>query len=259
MNERDLQKTLSDLPIGGLRYFDTLGSTNDEALAWATEGAPDLSLVVADEQTAGRGRFGRKWYTPAGAALAFSIILRPSAGDRPYLSRSVGLAALAVARAINKYSTGAQIKWPNDVLVLGRKIAGILVEAVWTGEEVDCQVIGVGVNLLKEAAPHQLVMHFPATSLEAAGATVSEREHILHDILSELIALRPKLGSDEFLKEWESSLAYRGEQVNIQPLEGSTVSGQLLGLETNGSLRLRDEHGNPITIQFGDVSLRPAA
>ena len=83
MNEHSLKKTLSKLNIGGLRYFDSIGSTNDEALAWATAGAPDLSIVIADEQTQGRGRLDRKWFTPKGSGLAFSLILRPSADPAP--------------------------------------------------------------------------------------------------------------------------------------------------------------------------------
>src|ERR671922_1973231 len=96
MNQNELKKALSKLPLGEIRYFDSIGSTNNEALAGATQGAKDLSLVIADEQTAGRGRLDRKWYTPRGTALAFSLILRPTAGEKPYLSRIVGLAALAV-------------------------------------------------------------------------------------------------------------------------------------------------------------------
>ena len=78
MNSNELKKSLSKLPLGDVRYFDTLGSTNDEALAWAATDTPDLSVVIADEQTAGRGRLDRKWFTPRGTALAFSIVLRPT-------------------------------------------------------------------------------------------------------------------------------------------------------------------------------------
>ncbi len=83
MNEHSLKKTLSKFNIGGLRYFDSIGSTNDEALAWATAGAPDLSIVIADEQTQGRGKLDRKWFTPKGSGLAFSLILRPSRNPAP--------------------------------------------------------------------------------------------------------------------------------------------------------------------------------
>src|SRR5512138_2076692 len=100
MNQNDLKKVLSKLPLGDVRYFDSIGSTNNEALAWATSGAKDLSLVIADEQTAGRGRLDRKWFTPKGTALAFSLILRPTADEKAHLTRMVGLAALAVADAL---------------------------------------------------------------------------------------------------------------------------------------------------------------
>src|SRR5215216_6100018 len=96
MNQNELKKTLSKLPLGEIRYYDSIGSTNTEALAWATSDAEDLSLVIADEQTAGRGRLDRKWFTPPDSALAFSLILRPSAAERPHLSRMVGLAALSI-------------------------------------------------------------------------------------------------------------------------------------------------------------------
>ncbi len=259
MNERDLRKALGELSTGELHYFDSLGSTNDEALAWATQGAPDLSLVIADEQTAGRGRLGRKWFTPAGTALAFSLIFRPTEVEQAYLSRTVGLAGLAVCRALAGLSMSAELKWPNDVLVFAQKICGILVEAVWTGEDMDCQVIGIGMNLRRESVPEHAQLQFPATSLENLMSPMPERELILHDILAALIELRPKLSSAEFMKLWEEKLAFRGEVVKIQSPEGPTLQGELLGLDSDGSLRLKDENGNPVTVHFGDISLRPAA
>src|SRR5215216_7195670 len=126
MNQTELRKALSKLSLGDVRYFDSIGSTNNEALAWATRGAKDLSLVIADEQTAGRGRLDRKWFTPKGTALAFSLLLRPTAEEKPFLTRIVGLAALAVAESLLKLELNAQIKWPNDILTNGKKVCGIL-------------------------------------------------------------------------------------------------------------------------------------
>src|SRR5512138_661183 len=111
MNQNDLKKVLSKLPLGDVRYFDSIGSTNNEALAWATSGAKDMSLVIADEQTAGRGRLDRKWFTPKGTALALSLILRPTTTEKPYLSRIVGLAALAVTDSLRTHGLVSQIKW----------------------------------------------------------------------------------------------------------------------------------------------------
>ena len=257
MDQNELKKTLSKLPLGDVRYFDSIGSTNTEALAWATSDAKDLSLVIVDEQTAGRGRLDRKWFTPKGTALAFSLILRPRAEEKPFLTRMVGLAALAVVDSLQTRGLIAQIKWPNDVLLNGRKVAGVLVESVWSGEEVDCLVIGTGINILKSAVPSTELLQFPATSLEESLGPDIEREEILHDILTGIIALRPHIGTDSFITSWEKVLAFRGEQVQIEAGNGNPITGKLLGLESDGSLRLSDEQSNSITVRFGDVRLRP--
>jgi BirA family transcriptional regulator, biotin operon repressor / biotin---[acetyl-CoA-carboxylase] ligase len=257
MNQKELEKTLSKLPLGDVRYFDSIGSTNTEALAWATSDAKDLSLVIADEQTAGRGRLDRKWFTPKGAALAFSLILRPRSEENPFLTRIVGLAALAVVDSLQTRGLIAQIKWPNDVLLNGRKVAGILVESVWSGEEVDCLVIGTGINILKSAVPSAELLNFPATSLEESLGPDVQREELLNDILTGIIALRPHIGTDSFIASWEKVLAFRGELVQIEAENGNPITGKLLGLESDGGLRLSDEQGNSITVRFGDVRLRP--
>lgn len=260
MNQYSLKKTLSNLHIGGLRYFDSIGSTNDEALRWATEDARDLSLVIADEQTSGRGRLNRKWFTPAGSGLAASLILRPTAELRPHLSRIVGLAALALADTCVELGLAPRIKWPNDILAGGKKLAGILVESVWSGEDIDSLVIGMGVNIYKESVPPAETLQFPATSLEdALGKTPPAREEILSSILKGFIRRRADIGSDEFINSWEAMLAFRGEQVHIQAGAESPVAGELIGLESDGSLRLRDAHDKSIIVRFGDVSLRPRA
>ena len=257
MNQNELKRVLSKLPLRDVRYFDSIGSTNNEALAWAASGAKDLSLVIADEQTFGRGRLDRKWFTPKGTALAFSLILRPNAAEKPYLTRVVGLAALAVTDSLRIHGLVSQIKWPNDVLLNGRKVAGILVESVWSGEEVDCLVIGIGVNVLKGAVPSNELLFFPATSLEESLGPAVEREKVLRDILAGIIALRPHLGSDSFINSWEKALAFRGERVQVEQGDGSLLTGKLLGLESDGSLRLIDDVGRPIPVRFGDVRLRP--
>jgi BirA family biotin operon repressor/biotin-[acetyl-CoA-carboxylase] ligase len=273
MNHNELKKILSKLPLGDIRYFDSIGSTNNEALAWATSGAKDLSLVIADEQTAGRGRLNRKWFTPKGTALAFSLILRPSAEEKLHLTRIVGLAALALVDSLQKRGLVAQIKWPNDVLLSGRKVAGILVESVWSGEEIDCVIIGIGTNVLKAAVPSADLLQFPATSLEESLGPAVERPKVLHDILASLLALRLHLVADSFITAWEKALAFRGEQVQVEVRveaseltgepgrsDGETpISGKLLGLESDGSLRLSAEDGKSMTVRFGDVRLRPQA
>ncbi|MEW6406902.1 MAG: biotin--[acetyl-CoA-carboxylase] ligase [Chloroflexota bacterium] len=267
MNEHALKKTLADLHLGGIRYFESLGSTNDEALAWATAGAPDRSLVVTEEQTHGRGRLDRRWFTPKGTALAFSLILHPSAAMRPHLSRTVGLAALSIADSLLKHGLAAYIKWPNDILLSEKKVAGILVESVWSGSEVDSVVIGMGMNVTKDSVPPFHLLRFPATSIEQELGKVPEREKLIRDILAALFLRLPQITSYTLIEEWQDRLAFRGEHVQIineldRSSKDATVNpfiGELLGLEPDGSLRLRSEHGNPVTVHFGDVSLRPSA
>jgi BirA family biotin operon repressor/biotin-[acetyl-CoA-carboxylase] ligase len=260
VDEKAFRKALEELPVGELRYYATTGSTNDLALAWSTEGARDLSVVFADYQTTGRGRRGRKWHTPPGTALAVSVILRPSEAEReafrsPHFS---GLGALATCYALERAGLNAQIKWPNDVLVSRRKIAGILAEAVWTGEDVDSVVIGMGVNVLQAAVPPEEATMFPATSVEAEGGS-TDRPKLLHDLLAGLIALRPKVGSADFAAAWDAALAFKGETVRVWRDEGQSLTGTLAGLEADGSLRLVLPDGSLQSVNLGEVHLRPEA
>ena len=259
VNKDELKKNLSDIPLGEIRYFTSIGSTNDEALAWAASGARDMSLVVADEQTLGRGRYDRPWITPPATALAASIILRPTWDERSHLSRIVGLAALAVSDALQLRGLNPEIKWPNDILLNMRKVGGILIELVWSGENVECVVVGIGVNVAKGAVPSTDILRFPAISLEHVLGEAPAREPLLHDILANIIALRPHLATDAFIASWEKKLAYNGRQVQVDMGGEQSVSGKVVGLEPDGSLRIRDEHGKYVTVRFGDVRLRPFA
>lgn len=259
VNQNELNKTLSKLPLGDIRYFDSIGSTNDEALAWATAGAKDMSLVVANEQTLGRGRYDRPWITPPATALAMSVILRPSLVERSHLTRIVGLAALAVSDALEIRGLNPEIKWPNDVLLNMRKVAGVLIELVWSGDVVECIVIGIGVNVTKGAVPSTDILRFPAISLEHVLGQTLEREPLLYDILENFITNRSNLGTDAFIASWEKKLAYNGRQVQVDMGGDKSVTGKVVGLESDGSLRIRDEHGKYVTVRFGDVRLRPFA
>ncbi len=258
MNERALRRTLSDLPLGGVRYDEQTGSTNDAALAWAAEGVPDLTLVVADEQTAGRGRGGRSWITPFGTALAFSLVLHPRPVERDIIPLYSALGALAVASALGeKYGLMPEIKWPNDVLVHGRKLCGILAETVWLGERAESVVLGIGLNVRPEAVPAAEALDFPATSLEEVTGLSVDRLSLLHDILAALLTWRPRLGTEEFIQAWEGRLAFRGKQVQVWAKDQPLRAGQVEGLDRKGGLRLRSPQGKLFTVHFGEIRLRP--
>lgn len=259
MIEASYRNALSSLPLGGLRFFDSIGSTNDEALAWAAQGAPDLALVLADEQTNGRGRMDRKWYTPRGTALAFSLVLQPTPEEHTHVSRTTGLLAVSLADALENIGLTPQIKWPNDVLLNERKIAGILVESTWMGDHLERLVLGMGVNVLAGAVPPAETLLFPATSLEAELGQAVERPVLLRNILTALLAWRPRLGTKALIKAWEERLVFRGQPVQVESGNGETRNGEILGLEPDGSLVLRDKNGKCVSVRFGEVHLRPLA
>lgn len=258
MNERLLQEAFSSLPLGGLRYFDSIGSTNNEASTWVSQGAFDLSLIVANEQTAGRGRSKRRWFTPSDSALAFSLILRPTAAELTYPARITGLGALALVDSLRAFGLLPKIKWPNDVLINGRKIAGILVETVWSDDALVASVLGMGVNVLNASTPPAEEMLYPATSIEMELERPLERANLLKAILLSLLKWRNKLGENEFMLAWGEALAFHGEQVQIMDDQRKLLTGELKGLEPDGSLIIRTPDGKLQGIQFGEIHLRPA-
>jgi BirA family biotin operon repressor/biotin-[acetyl-CoA-carboxylase] ligase len=259
MDEKTLKAALHDLPLGGSRFYPQVGSTNDVALAWATNGAPDLSLVIADEQTSGRGRSGRTWHSSAGSSLTFSLILHPDKSEAESASLFVGLGALALVETLDKsFGLQAEIKWPNDILLQDRKLAGILVESVWLGDALESIVMGIGVNVLSASVPPAGKIDFPAISLEEMLPHPPDRLNLLHGFLTSLLEWRPRLGEAAFVQAWEERLAYRGKQVQVWSGAETSQVGTLLGLASDGSLRLLLPQGRSLQVNFGDVRLRPA-
>ncbi|MCB9136547.1 MAG: biotin--[acetyl-CoA-carboxylase] ligase [Anaerolineales bacterium] len=256
MDHQTLTDALAGLPLGEIRYFETTGSTNDEAMAWFTADPPNLSVIVADEQTAGRGRAGRRWVTPRGAALACSVLLHPDQVVPDALSLVNGLGALAVSEALQKMGLASMIKWPNDVLLDGRKVAGILPEAQWMGEKLRGVVVGMGVNVAREAVPPAIGVNFPAGCVEDAWGQPVAREELLREVLTAFIFWLGALGTPRFIQTWETRLAFRDENVRILPPVGAPVLGQLLGLTKHGNLRLRVE-GREQMVMVGEIHLRP--
>lgn len=257
MNEASLRTALQSIPLGGLRYYQTIGSTNDAAFAWASEGAQDLSLIVAEEQTQGRGRGKRQWITNPESSLAFSMVLYPDGVESVVLPLYSALGALAVSEALEMAGLHPQIKWPNDVLLNRKKVCGILAESVWSGERVDRVVLGIGVNVKPGSIPPQETLLFPTTCIESEIGLPMDRVSIMRDILSMLIKWRQTLGSKDFIQAWDEHLAFRGEWVVVSTEGKPVYSGRVTGLEEDGGLRLEDDTGKTISVQFGEVSLRP--
>jgi BirA family transcriptional regulator, biotin operon repressor / biotin---[acetyl-CoA-carboxylase] ligase len=252
----DLQACLADLPLGGLCYFDSIGSTNDYAIQWAQAGAADFSLVVADHQTAGRGRFKRQWFTYPGTALAFSLILRPQPAELNFLSLFAALGAVAILQALQDlYGLLSEIKWPNDILLERRKVAGILVENSWLGNQLQSIVIGIGMNITSQAVPPAEEVMFPASCLETVLGRSVDRWEVLNSILSHLKNDRERLNSNELIKIWEGHLAFKNEWVHLSRSEHPDRVGRVIGLTAFGNLRLVDENGVEWSAISGDVHI----
>jgi BirA family biotin operon repressor/biotin-[acetyl-CoA-carboxylase] ligase len=266
MNQHELEILLGNFPLGGVRYFDQLTSTNDEAANWLKTDCPDLALVVANEQTAGRGRSGRKWFTPAGSALAFSLILRSEEQISPLrqyqnTARLNGLGALAVTLALQKkYHLPAEIKWPNDVLVNTKKLSGVLAEAHWIGNEFVAVVLGIGVNVATTAVPPNnwdTLNPQPslATSVEAELGASLDRWDLLSAVLAELLIWRQQLSTPEFLTVWEENLAFKDQWVQIisPEMAAPAKAGKIIALEEDGALRIQDESGERHSLRVGEI------
>lgn len=250
-------RQLSGLPIPDIRCFDSIGSTNDEAFAWLGEGAADGSLVVAEQQTKGRGRQGRSWLTRSGSALAFSLVLRPTRNETSHAGLFSPLAGLAVCQALEGMGLAAEIKWPNDVLLAGQKTCGILAESSWQGARLEGVVVGVGINVAPDSIPPGGDLQFPATCVEDHSGAVVDRVMLLRQVLNEFFGWRKRLGSREFFQAWEERLAFKGETVHLVNSGQAPLAGTLLGVDEGGNLRIRMTGGDVKIVSAGDVHLRP--
>jgi len=256
MHQNRMRRAIAGLPLGEVQFFDQVGSTNDVALAWAMEGAPDLSLVYAEMQTAGRGRGTHRWLTPPASALAFSIILRSPETLSESLSHFTGLGAVAVCEALESLGLSPQIKWPNDVLLNRRKAGGILTEAIWLGETLESVVIGIGLNVKSRSVPPPEQVAFPATCVENETGRKVDRPRLLREILRSFLYWREHLDDPSFLQAWEKRLAFIGEEIEIFNGERTLQVGVVQGLDIDGSLRLLSSSGEIVKIQVGEVHLR---
>ena len=251
----------SDGPIGGARWrvshFDELDSTNRWALDRAREGAAEGLVVVADHQTAGRGRLDRTWEARPGSSLLVSVVLHGAAAGSPAVDalgevhRAVSAVAVALTRAVQHVAgVAAGIKWPNDVVVADRKLAGILAE-----REGDALVVGVGVNVNWDAFPPELADTATACNLEAGHPI--DRDALLDGFLRELSAALDDPVATE--RAHRDLLVTLGRRVRVSLTRGDPIEGQAVGLGVLGELEVCDDDGKVHAVTTGDViHLRPA-
>jgi BirA family biotin operon repressor/biotin-[acetyl-CoA-carboxylase] ligase len=245
-------------------YLEQTGSTNDVAREMAAQGAPAGTIVVADEQTAGRGRLERRWLAPPYTCLLCSILFRPGLPSS-HLNRLTMLCSMAAADAIEQVaSLPVALKWPNDLLVRSkvagpptpewRKLAGVLTEAVLTGDGSHCVVVGIGINVNVhcDALPD---LALDATSILAETGRPVDREDLLADLLSLVERRHEKLQRGENPgKEWSERLVTLGQRVRVATAEG-LFEGVAEAVDEGGALLLRTADGSIERFLAGDVTL----
>ena len=245
------------------RHYASVGSTQIEAAEWAEAGAAAGALVTSDHQREGRGRLGRAWADEPGRDLALSLVLRPRLAPE-HLGLVPLAAALAVAEALDAHAAGpagaelaVALKWPNDVLLGGRKVAGVLAETRWracaSGSQSPTVLLGLGVNVNRRAFPADLADR--ATSLYLA----SGREHDRADILAALLLAleqRLALAPEAIVAEAESRLLSlsRPVQVGFPGTSRTPLAGTALGLGADGALRLGTPEGE-IRVHAGETTV----
>jgi len=240
------------------RHYDEIGSTNVEAKNLAIEGAPEGTVVVAECQTAGRGRLGRQWTSPTGKGLLFSVVLRPSLamGDAHMLTL---VAAVATAEALEQTpGIEALVKWPNDLFIGDKKVGGILMEVAGQQDEVDWVVLGIGINVNTEFVELPVALRRTATSLLMEAGHAVDRSSLLASLLLSIERRYTEAlagGFESVVSNFRQRDYLTSKTVNIETRDGR-VSGTATGIDERGALLVELPHHHIKRVHSGDVTLR---
>jgi len=253
LNLRALEERLETRFVGRrVIYLTSTSSTQDVARAEAEADAPDGTAVIAEEQTKGRGRFGRSWVSPSGANLYFTLIMRPEARR----ARSLGMVApLAVAEAVEQVTgLSPRIKWPNDVIVEGRKLAGVLIETEVQGQSLKYALVGPGVNVNFDIEDTSEIAGI-ATSLKRELGRETSREELLAALLNRFETLYEGGASVDIVGQWRSRLETLGQQVKVT-FRDQVEEGVAEDVDAQGNLILSRSDGSRVVVEAGEVTLR---
>lgn len=246
-----------------LQRFAQVDSTQHVCQRFAEDGADEGLVVLADEQTAGRGRAGHAWYSPPGQALYASILLRPAL-TVPQSNWITMIAALAVLDVVDRMAEQVTtsparaghltVKWFNDVLLNGKKLSGILVETSILGDQIDYAILGVGLNVNTDFAHAPAELRQRATSLREAWGTTVDREHVLALFLDRFAARYDALCQARLspAHDYAARVETVGQWVRVQA-GPDLIEGEALGVDDLGGLRIRVTSGIERTVYFGHV------
>ena len=245
---------------GNIVYFKETDSTNIRAKDLAAKGAPEGTVVVAEKQTKGRGRRGRSWFSPSGDGIYASLILRPtmSPAETPRITL---MTAVAMAEALLSLTQlKIRIKWPNDILVNGKKIAGILTEISTEMDGVDYIIVGLGLNVNTPPESFPEEVREIATSIFIETGSEFPRAPLIREYLrryEKYYEMFKKRGFESIMQRWKELADIAGQQIMVDVL-GEKYIGEVLDVDNDGVLILRDNKGNTHRIFSGDVQIMGA-
>ena len=256
LDVRKVQEQLTARRLGAkFHYFAEINSTNTRARELAERGAAQGEVVIGEAQIQGRGRLGRHWESPAFVNLYLSIILRPKLAPK-HAPQITLMAAVALVETFAPLIAQAPIiKWPNDILVNGKKLAGVLTEAACSADVIEYVILGIGINVNYRVDSMPLEIRSRATSVaDLTGSNVA-RESVLARLIQALDRCYGELeesGFDALRRRWEAHFGWRGRRVKVQHLD-QVFTGRARGIERDGALVLEDDHGVLHSIYAGDV------
>jgi biotin-[acetyl-CoA-carboxylase] ligase BirA-like protein len=239
-----------------IHHFNAVTSTNDVAKKLAAKGAKEGAVVVSERQTLGRGRLGREWASPQGG-MWFSMVLRPKVAPKN-ASKLTFVAAVAVARVIRRiFNLGAEIKWPNDILIGGKKVCGILTETSTKGNALDFVVVGIGVNanVSLDSFPEEL--RDSVTSFKEELLEEINREEFLRALLEELERYYVMFTRKKFvliLEEWRNLASFLGQYVEVLSFD-EEIRGRAVDVDRDGALMIKLRDGTVKKVMSGDVTI----
>jgi len=228
------------------KYFERVESTNDVAKAWLATGAPEGAVVIANEQTRGRGRHGRNWQTPPNAALALSLICKPEAAHLPRLNMVATLSVYDLAEEVGCADIG--IKWPNDVEIKGKKVCGVLPEALWQSDRLIGAVLGIGINV--RADFNRSPLRESAISLEDAAGRRLDRSELIAALMLRIERWYQQIAAPALFANWKDRLTTLN-----QPVARDNIAGIATNVLPDGSLLIRDNDGRIHQTNSGMLNL----
>lgn len=251
-----LRAALGERPF---KFFERVGSTQDIARDWALDArdpAPQGAAVIAEEQTAGRGRQGRAWFSPPGSSVMVSVVLRPDLPPEriPRCTMVGGLGVMETLRPL--LGEAVALKWPNDVLVRGKKLCGVLAEATWIGSQLGAVIVGIGINV---RTPFDETLVQVATSLEAELGRTVDRHNLLRDLLARIDHWAAQVNDPALFAAWRAQLGTLGKRVTVytEPsvFPSPHYSGVAESVDADGALLVRLDSGEVRRVLAADVGL----